>query len=305
MRPDSEPNPSMRPLRHGPGGPGGGSSHPGGAGDRTPPADSGAGGPTPERGLERDLLDAVPLGVVVVESGAVSYLNAAALRLTGRPTREEALGADVLELLDSEHGGQIDGLLRRLEKGEEIREPPEIQIRRGRSIPTEVQVSGRQERLGGEDVLLLFLRDLGQQSRAERVLSAVNSRLEQILSNAPTATYAARPSGKFAVTYASPNAREVLGWEEDALTSDTSFWVRRIHPQDRDDVLTARRRLLQTEQLGIHYRFRRPDGRFVRLRDEACLVRDQWGEPLEIVGQWRVDEPSAEKGEEAPANVAV
>lgn len=295
----------MRPLGYGRAGGGDVPRGPPGDGEPGGPAGSGVEGLPHDVGLERELLDAVPLGVVVVKSGTVSYANAAALRLTGRATREAALGHDVLELLDTEHGGQVEDMIRRLEEGEEIREAPEIQIRRGRSIPTEVQVSGRRERLGDEDVLLLFLRDLGQQSRAERVLSAVNSRLEQILSNSPTATYAARPSGKFAVTYASPNAREILGWEEDALTSDTSFWVRRIHPHDRDEVLDARRRLLQTEEHRIHYRFRRPDGRFVRLRDEARLVRDQWGEPLEIVGQWRVDDSAAEEDEDTPADVAV
>lgn len=246
-----------------------------------------------------ELLDVLPLGVVVVQSGAVRYLNRSALRLTGRKERETAVGSDLLDLLDSDESDQISTLLRQLERGEEVRESLEFRMRRGPSVPVEVQLSGRQEQVGNREMVLIFLRDLGQQSRAERVLGAVNSRLEKILASAPTATYAARPSGNFAVTYASPNALEVLGWEENALTSDSEFWVSRVHPQDRDAVLDARRRLPETESDTLRYRFRRPDGKFGWLRDEANLVRDQWGEPLEIVGQWRVAEPPAGAGDGA------
>ncbi|MGH8670649.1 MAG: PAS domain-containing protein [Burkholderiales bacterium] len=66
------------------------------------------------------------------------------------------------------------------------------------------------------------------------------------------------------------------------------WWVKNIHPDDLAAAVRANARLFKDGRANYEYRFRRKDGVFVHLQDQARLLRDKEGNPAEMVGCWTV-----------------
>ncbi len=82
-------------------------------------------------------------------------------------------------------------------------------------------------------------------------------------------------------TYVSPQIQTVLGYMPDEWLSDPEFWQKRIHPDDREAVLTAVERSdLTSQPFDMEYRMLARDGRVVWFQDQTVLVRDNNGQPL-------------------------
>jgi diguanylate cyclase (GGDEF)-like protein/PAS domain S-box-containing protein len=85
--------------------------------------------------------------------------------------------------------------------------------------------------------------------------------------------------------FTSPQIEPLLGYTVDEWASDPTLFVRTLHPEDRDRVLTAHAHTHAThEALSIEYRLLADDGRVVWVRDEGVVVLDDAGEPLYLQG---------------------
>jgi len=110
----------------------------------------------------------------------------------------------------------------------------------------------------------------------------------------PSITYVEElQSGRtFAV---SPEIETGLGYAQEEWMGDAGLWIERIHPEDRDRVVTA---CEHANEMGIAYRelYRMiaRDGHIVWIRDTAELVRDSEGRPLCWQGVMQVIDPPAE-----------
>jgi adenylate cyclase len=129
---------------------------------------------------------------------------------------------------------------------------------------------------------------------------AAQQRLAQLLSSSPAVIYSFKATGDFAPTFVSENINAVFGYSPGEYLEDPSFWRDRVHPDDLTGVEEA---ISQFFQNGIHtveYRFRRKDGSYGWVSDEQQLIRDKYGQPLEIVGSWS-DITARKAAEEAKA----
>jgi diguanylate cyclase (GGDEF)-like protein/PAS domain S-box-containing protein len=85
--------------------------------------------------------------------------------------------------------------------------------------------------------------------------------------------------------FTSPQIEPLLGYTVEEWASDPTLFVRTLHPEDRDRVLTAHAHTHAThEPLSIEYRLLADDGRIVWVRDEGVVVVDEIGEPLYLQG---------------------
>jgi two-component system cell cycle sensor histidine kinase/response regulator CckA len=109
-------------------------------------------------------------------------------------------------------------------------------------------------------------------------------RLEFLLSATSSVTYTSKARDDFATTYVSPNVREVLGWEPSQLVGQHGFWLGNIHPDDRPSIEQALAMLFEVGSHQFEYRFRARDDGWRWIHDQARLVRDESGHPIEIVG---------------------
>jgi hypothetical protein len=75
-------------------------------------------------------------------------------------------------------------------------------------------------------------------------------------------------------TFLGPQAGEILGYPREEMFQP-GFWSRKVHPDDRQRGTQWIRRLLRGENAGeIDFRFERPDGRFIWLRDVGGMGPD-------------------------------
>ena len=79
--------------------------------------------------------------------------------------------------------------------------------------------------------------------------------------------------------YMSPRSVEVFGHTPEQWTWTPEFWEQNLHPEDRDRVLALDAETNRTrEPFVAEYRFRKADGTFVWIHDEATLVERPNGE---------------------------
>ncbi|MDN7140162.1 PAS domain-containing protein [Pseudomonas sp. JQ170] len=143
----------------------------------------------------------------------------------------------------------------------------------------QVRGNGPQRRLQG---LMLDISD----SKAQQLqAAAAQARLENLIASSPAVIYIQRYSeGALHAEFFSASLQPMLGWEapqEGVL--QPGQWV---HPQDQSLWLERTRTLLREGQVRSRYRLRDRQGGYHWVLDEARLLRDDLGLPVEVVGIW-------------------
>ena len=127
---------------------------------------------------------------------------------------------------------------------------------------------------------------LARRTELERGLSDRHDELAFLIAATPGIIYTCLPRDKFPTTFISTSVASQLGYEPADFTGDPSFWIDRIHPDDKAGVLAE---LASLSTHGYHeheYRFRRADGSYRWMHDQGKLMRDPDGGAGRIVGLW-------------------
>jgi PAS domain S-box-containing protein len=123
-------------------------------------------------------------------------------------------------------------------------------------------------------------------STAEDALLANQQRLAHLLASSPVVIFSFEASGDYPATFVSETLRKVLGYEPDEYLAEHDFVAKRVHPQDYAATTESFSRLFEVGSLTREYRFKRKDGAYCWVCDEMHLIRDDDGEPVEVVGTW-------------------
>lgn len=129
--------------------------------------------------------------------------------------------------------------------------------------------------------------DISKRKQAEATLLATQERLQYLVSSNPAIIYSRKPTSNYGITFISENVALQLGYQSQEFTEDSSFWVDRVHPQDLPHVLTEFSHSCEQESQTCEYRFQHQDGTYRWIQDKLKLVRDQAGNPLELLGCWQ------------------
>src|SRR5215207_4848238 len=113
-----------------------------------------------------------------------------------------------------------------------------------------------------------------------------HGRVVRLLATSPAVIYSFKATGDFAPTFVSSSITRVLGYAADEYLQDPSFWRDRVHPDDLPGVDEAISRFFERGFHTIEYRFRRKDGAYCWVSDTQQLIRNDAGEPIEVVGSW-------------------
>jgi PAS domain S-box-containing protein len=120
-----------------------------------------------------------------------------------------------------------------------------------------------------------FLFDITDRKGAEAQLRDAERVLRATVEHLPAVVYREAPDADPNAFYISPQLANVVGYTPAEWTWTPSFWESHIHPDDVDGVLAMNQRANDTkEPYSIDYRFRRPDGTYMWLHDEATFVGD-------------------------------
>jgi PAS domain S-box-containing protein len=138
---------------------------------------------------------------------------------------------------------------------------------------------------------------------AERHLQATRARLQQILSSTPAVVYTCTPCRDRAATFVSDNIIEQFGYTPAAFLAEPDFWLGRVHSEDLPHVFRDLKRLQESGEIALEYRFRHADGSFRWISDRVKLMLDDSGTPKEMVGCW-IDVTEQRRAEETIRTLA-
>ncbi|MBY8988855.1 MAG: PAS domain-containing protein, partial [Candidatus Lokiarchaeota archaeon] len=109
-------------------------------------------------------------------------------------------------------------------------------------------------------------------------------RLKYLISSSPSVIYTARASKDFIITFMSENVTEKTGYDPDDFLKNPRFWETKIHPEDKQLVLSRLSQLSTSENLGFEYRLKFKDGLYHWVRHDIKLIKDDKGIPTETIG---------------------
>ncbi len=123
--------------------------------------------------------------------------------------------------------------------------------------------------------------DITERKDAEARLRQAEETYRTLVEQLPVVVYQDAVDEQSTALYISPQYERLFGFPPEARTNDPEFWIRHLHPGDRERVLAESRRTNATgDPFVVDYRFIASDGRIVWVRDEAVLLRDAEGKPL-------------------------
>ncbi len=106
--------------------------------------------------------------------------------------------------------------------------------------------------------------------------------LVQLLQVSPVILYALRLED-LRITWISPNIQKILGYTPEEV-QEPGWWQGHVHPEDVKKAQVNRAELLTAGQAALEYRLRTKEGRWIWVRNELRVVRDEGGNPLVVVG---------------------
>jgi PAS domain S-box-containing protein len=130
-------------------------------------------------------------------------------------------------------------------------------------------------------------QEVADRRTAEQKLAEASRRLQSVLASNPVLVYSCSiDSETFATTFMSENSEIESGYPTRWFIDDPDFWIDHIHPDDREHALRSMDELVRQGSGSFEYRFLHGNGTYQLIRDTARVVRNEDGEPVELVGCW-------------------
>src|SRR5690242_14032947 len=114
--------------------------------------------------------------------------------------------------------------------------------------------------------------------RAEQRQAAIIQSLPMVLYLEPHETHPRRPN------YVSGDLEAITGFTYQQVAEDPNIWAERLHPDDRDRTIAAIEARRKAGRSSIEYRWMAADGSYKHFLDQAVLLKDSDGRPVEFAG---------------------
>ncbi|CAN5548680.1 hypothetical protein BH20ACT23_BH20ACT23_22560 [soil metagenome] len=138
-------------------------------------------------------------------------------------------------------------------------------------------VAVTKKRLFGRGVVSRALKE------SQRALQENEKNLEFLVNHVPVVVYKAETGQLGRWWYVSPQIEQLLGYTPEEWLEDSALWWKRIHPDDRDEVLADEEAMVvgtASHSDAVQYRMVTKEGRIVWVNDDAAVIRDAEGAAL-------------------------
>ncbi len=161
-----------------------------------------------------------------------------------------------------------------------------VRLNRGDSAtPTWYRVQGQVLGAGEQRRWVGFMLDISDIQNQQLQADAARARLDNLIASSPAVIYVQRyVNGALQPVFFSHSLLPLLGRTLAECTHDSL--VQWVHPDDRDLYFQRTRQLLREGSVRSRYRVQDTHGDYHWLLDEAKLLRDDLGVPVEAVGLW-------------------
>ena len=129
------------------------------------------------------------------------------------------------------------------------------------------------------------LRANAERLRAEQELRRAEQRQAAIIQSLPMVLYLEPfEADPRCPSYLSGDLEGITGFTQEQIASNPDSWAERLHPEDRERVIHALELRRKSGRSSIEYRWQCADGNYKHLLDQAVLLRDSDGKPVEFAG---------------------
>jgi PAS domain S-box-containing protein len=145
----------------------------------------------------------------------------------------------------------------------------------------EIERKARQE----QALLDATLRANAERLRAEQELRLAEQRQAAIIQSLPMVLYLEPYDATQRLPhYVSGDFEAITGFTFEQVSEEPSIWFDRLHPDDRDRTIAALEARRKTGRSSIEYRWQCANGDYKHLLDQAVLLKDGEGRPVEFAG---------------------
>jgi len=129
------------------------------------------------------------------------------------------------------------------------------------------------------------IRANAERLRAEQELRRAEQRQAAIIQSLPMVLYLEPFEAKSrGPNYVSGDLQAITGFSFEDVQKQPSIWTDRLHPDDRDGVLAAIDARRASGRSSVEYRWLCADGSYRHFLDQAVLLKDSEGRPVEFAG---------------------
>ncbi len=249
------------------------------------------------------LIESSPDAIIATDkANHIVLFNEGAERLLGYQGAD-VIGRAVKELYDSEDRARDMAIELRKRGGTAAGFDSVLKTKDGHSIPVLISASVLTDKDGQETGMVAFATDLRTRKKEEEELRRAHDELEKRVEERTTELKAAQERLRYLMTvtpgivytnqakdytctYISENVSRIMGFSAWEMIEDKDFWSVRLHPEDAKRVFEEMAPLIADGGGTLEYRFRHRDGHYIWIQDTFRVIKDEQGEPLEIVGSW-------------------
>ena len=228
------------------------------------------------------------MGIALIQDNKIKYVNKQSTVLTGY-TVEETMDLSPIKIFDFVHPKDRIWVLEQLRKKQSglkdyLTDYQFRIINRSGEIRW-IDIHSRSVDYMGRPADLISVTDITERKHAEQKLKESEERFKFLVSSNPAIIYTSKVTGDYGATFISNNVQKKWGYSSEDFINDSEFWLNKVHPDDREHVLTELSDMLEKDYVGIYeYRFKLKDGTYHWMRDEIELLKDKEGNPIEIIG---------------------
>jgi two-component system sensor histidine kinase/response regulator len=225
----------------------------------------------------RSLSNATFEGVAITESGQVLETNRALAEMFGY-TPQEIIGMYTTDLVVPESREKVR------KRSTSSEEPYELTGLRKDSSRFDIEVRHKESTYRGRVVLVVTMRDVTERKGAERQIRESEERF-RLVTQATNEVIWDNDLRSGEQRWAGA-IQPILGYAPAEVGNSGIWWEERIHPEDRQRVLSSLEALIESggRTWSAEYRLRHKQGYYQILLDRGYVVRDDNGEPVRMLG---------------------
>ncbi len=230
-----------------------------------------------ERDKLQQLLERLPVGVVVEQEPGIVYANSAFLRMVALDEKS-VKQRRVADLVAAEYGEMLADKGRHASNGARVME---LEICRGDGSRLWVASHCHQVVWWGKLATVWVFADISERKAGE----AQRQALSQLFSQGPVVLIRWRPAPERSVAFVSENIR-AWGFDPEQLTADPRSFYEIVHPEDRTKAQEEAGHFFRAgaESWSQEYRIVCPDGKVRWVLDRTVVLRDSQGQVVGFDG---------------------
>lgn len=249
---------------------------------------------TEKKQAEKDLLliktvfEASQDGIAVTVNGTIILVNNSLIGMLGYLTEEEVVGGSIYSLVADKDSERVQKTFSALEKGESEENRIEFDLVQNDGSVISVADSLAKYDVDNDLFLVSVLRDITIEKKHREALRESEERYRSITENIEESLWTAEhKDGKIKVVLYTPVIEEITGFSAQQFLNDDKMWIKIIHPDDAETVLSKIERLYadagRTSE-AFEYRIINNLGSIVWIENKINIIRDDSGSIQKIYG---------------------